>query len=162
MKSQEWRDCSEQDLEAQVRAWVQKEREHLQNAIVFLEGEMGAGKSTFARAMLSVLSPEQISKGSPTFPIVQEYPAHPGKIYHIDLYRIRHDSELEDSGVLAQIEERDALALIEWSSMFPEAFEYWKRPFSPLQQKSRPKSVWQILLSGGSRPDLRNVKLTKL
>ena len=84
---------------------------------------MGAGKSTFARAVIRHLAKESASHGSPTFPIVQEYRADQGfPIYHIDLYRLKSEEELELSGIAEQIDSRDALVLIEWGSMFPQYF----------------------------------------
>jgi tRNA threonylcarbamoyl adenosine modification protein YjeE len=165
MKNQEWHDCSEKELQSRAQEWVRGLRSEFQDAIVFLEGEMGAGKSTFARAILAELSPHQVAKGSPTFPIVHEYPGDPGRIYHIDLYRIRHESELEDSGILSQIEERGVLAIIEWSSLFPDVFAYWKTPQetqNSAKKTGATKTVWQVTLSPGSHPEFRNAKLARL
>jgi len=114
-------------LNVQIQSWIESNPAAFQNAIVFLEGEMGAGKSTFARALLSQLAQNFSSQGSPTFPLVQEYQSKTGgPIYHIDLYRLKNENELEDSGILHQIEENGALALVEWPDLFPDAFAYWK------------------------------------
>ena len=84
---------------------------------------MGAGKSTFARAVIRHLAKEASSHGSPTSPLVQEYRADLGSpIYHIDLYRLKSEEELELSGISEQIDSRDALVMIEWGSMFPGYF----------------------------------------
>jgi tRNA threonylcarbamoyladenosine biosynthesis protein TsaE len=126
-KSLAWLNCSEEELELKIRAWVSENPELFQNSIVFLEGEMGSGKSTFARVLLSCLVNGFSSQGSPTFPLVQEYHSKIGEtIYHIDLYRLKNEMELEDSGILHQIEQQDSLALIEWASLFPDAFSHWK------------------------------------
>ena len=110
-----------------VRQWVKDSGEdYFKNTVLFLEGEMGAGKSTFVRALLSVLCPNELSQGSPTFPLVTEYHARAGfLVYHIDLYRLKTEDELHHSGIEAQIEEPGALACVEWPSLFPSAFAHW-------------------------------------
>lgn len=105
---------------------------------------MGAGKSAFARVLLSELVAEFSSQGSPTFPLVQEYQARDGySIYHIDLYRLKNEGELEDSGILHQIEEQGALALVEWPNLFPDAFSYWKD-----HTRMRLKKVIEVEITG--------------
>jgi|GEM_PF-2429324 len=123
-KSLEWRNCSEAELVEHVRSWA--EGLDFRDTLIFLEGEMGAGKSTFARALLAVLAPSSRSMGSPTFPLVQEYRTQTGGIvYHIDLYRLKSERELEDSGIESQIEEPGSAALVEWASLFEDAFAHW-------------------------------------
>lgn len=126
-KSLAWLNCSEEQLNFRIQDWIASDPTAFRNTIVFLEGEMGAGKSTFARVLLSNLAQNFSSQGSPTFPLVQEYRSKEGSpIYHIDLYRLKNENELEDSGILHQIEEKGALALVEWPDLFPDAFAYWK------------------------------------
>src|SRR4051812_290672 len=56
---------------------------------VFLEGEMGAGKSTFARFLLEGLEHDRDAEGSPSFPIAHEYRTRLGPLVHIDFYRLK-------------------------------------------------------------------------
>lgn len=92
--------------------------------VVLLEGELGAGKSTFARALLHALGVQQPPEGSPTFAIAHEYSAPAlGEIVHGDLYRLKGERELEDAGIYAYLWERDALVLLEWASLWPEITE---------------------------------------
>src|SRR4051812_16090482 len=69
---------------------------------VLLEGPMGAGKTTFSRALLAGLGVEQPPEGSPTFAIAHEYrtsrPGGVGQVVHIDFYRLRSESEIEEAG----------------------------------------------------------------
>jgi len=83
---------------------------------ILLQGELGAGKSTFARAMLRALGHEG-TVPSPTYTLVEPYalPAYP--IYHIDLYRISSSSELE---FLGWSDLQDGLKLIEWPERAPQ------------------------------------------
>src|SRR5262245_58300605 len=63
---------------------------------VLLEGTLGAGKTTFARALLEALGVHQPPEGSPTFAIAHEYRARAvPEIVHIDFYRLKHESEIE-------------------------------------------------------------------
>jgi tRNA threonylcarbamoyladenosine biosynthesis protein TsaE len=66
--------------------------------IFLVTGEMGAGKTTFIKSLCEALgSRDHFS--SPTYSIVNEYAYPGGKIFHFDLYRIEHSSELLDLGI---------------------------------------------------------------
>jgi tRNA threonylcarbamoyladenosine biosynthesis protein TsaE len=157
-KSLAWLNCSEEQLKEKIIDWVSEDPEFFRNTIVFLEGEMGSGKSTFARFVLSVLVEKFSSQGSPTFPLVQEYRAKSGfPIYHIDLYRLKNEMELEDSGILHQIEEPGSLALVEWPGLFPDVFSYWKN-----DARIRMKRVLNVEISASKKnlaSQYRDVKI---
>jgi tRNA threonylcarbamoyladenosine biosynthesis protein TsaE len=115
---------------------------------------MGAGKSSFARAVIRQLSRESRSQGSPTFPLVQEYRADSGfPIFHIDLYRLKSEEEIFHSGISEQLDSDDALVLVEWASLFPGLFGSETRPGSR-------KLVLQVVISGYG--DFRNYSIKKL
>lgn len=80
-------------------------------AVVHLQGDLGAGKSTLARAMLRALGVTGAIR-SPTYTLVERYPlAGGGEALHLDLYRIGDAGELEFLG----LDDADAaLWLIEW------------------------------------------------
>lgn len=75
-----------------------------------LFGELGAGKTEFARAFIQSLC-GNVKVTSPTYNIVQPYD---GKfpIYHFDLYRIKHEAELEETGLGESLVQ--GICLIEW------------------------------------------------
>ncbi len=84
--------------------------QNFQGWSVLLQGDMGAGKSTLARAMLHALGHEG-RVPSPTYTLVEPYQFPQGDIYHIDLYRVANANELEFLGW----SDFDAgLKLIEW------------------------------------------------
>lgn len=83
---------------------------------VLLIGNLGAGKTTLAKGIISGLgaaSPEEVS--SPTFTLIHEF----GRVYHIDLYRLDTIEQVTTLG-LDEIFEREAVVLIEWGERFPE------------------------------------------
>lgn len=65
--------------------------------IFLIKGEMGAGKTTFVKAMCQQLGVQQMVS-SPTFSIVNEYIGNESTIYHFDLYRIKNQEELRQIG----------------------------------------------------------------
>ena len=79
-------------------------------AVVHLRGDLGAGKSTLARALLRALGVAGAIR-SPTYTLVERYPVEGGEAWHLDLYRIGDAGELEflglDEGVAV-------LWLVEW------------------------------------------------
>jgi tRNA threonylcarbamoyladenosine biosynthesis protein TsaE len=86
----------------------------INDATIFaFSGEMGAGKTTFIKAICQSLKVEQVVS-SPSFALVYEYfsPTR-GKIYHFDLYRIKDISELYDLGYEDYLY-NDSLCFIEW------------------------------------------------
>jgi tRNA threonylcarbamoyladenosine biosynthesis protein TsaE len=87
-------------------------------AVVLLIGNLGAGKTTLAKGIISGLGaapPEEVT--SPTFTLIHEYGE--GRVYHIDLYRLDDAKELQTLG-LEEIFDRDAVVLIEWGERFPQ------------------------------------------
>lgn len=97
-------------------------RERPANAVVFLHGDLGAGKSTLARALLRALGVEGAIR-SPTYTLVERYPLPAGGgALHLDLYRIGDAGELEFLGLT---DAEATLWLVEWpergSSALPPA-----------------------------------------
>ena len=81
-------------------------------AVLGLRGELGAGKSTLARALLRALGVTGPIK-SPTYALIEQYPVAGGQALHLDLYRIADAAELEFLG-LADLAGQARCWLVEW------------------------------------------------
>lgn len=101
--------------------------------LVLLFGDLGAGKTTLARAVIETLT-GVADAPSPTYTLVQLYDSHGGwPLAHADLYRLDDEAELEELGLEDMLD--DGAALVEWPSQAPG----W-----------RPACRLEIHLSGGA------------
>jgi tRNA threonylcarbamoyladenosine biosynthesis protein TsaE len=119
-------------------------RELPPRAVVLLIGKLGAGKTTLAKGIvkgLGAAEPEEVS--SPTFTLIHEY-GEPVTVYHIDLYRLEHSTELEGLG-LDEIFEREAVSLIEWGERF---LDHLPSPHFEIHLEARPNDERQIEIKG--------------
>jgi len=80
--------------------------------VVYLHGDLGAGKTSFTRALLGALGVGERIK-SPTYSLVESYRLANGTAWHLDLYRIADPGELEWLGLDA-LSDASALVLVEW------------------------------------------------
>lgn len=92
---------------------------------IALTGDLGAGKTCFVQGLAKGLG---VDEGyyitSPTFNIINEYPAGRLRLLHLDLYRLSETDELEYLG-LEDLLGKDAVAAVEWPGLMEEAgFEF--------------------------------------
>jgi tRNA threonylcarbamoyl adenosine modification protein YjeE len=83
-----------------------------QPRLVFLSGELGAGKTTLAAALLQALGVEETVR-SPSYALIETYRARAGEAVHIDLYRLAGADELQQLGVRDYLN-GNTLLLVEW------------------------------------------------
>ena len=81
--------------------------------VVFLDGDLGTGKTTLVKEIIFALGVKEKVK-SPTFTIIEPYELNNENIYHIDLYRIIDPTELEIIGLREYLNESNAIIFIEW------------------------------------------------
>ena len=87
--------------------------------LVVLRGEVGAGKTTLVKgiaAALGAAGEEDVT--SPTFTLVHEYAGPKVRLYHLDLYRLETERDLESLGIDEMAAQPDALVLVEWGERF--------------------------------------------
>lgn len=124
-------------------------RTKVDNLIIFLEGDLGCGKTTFVKGFLRGLGYLGKVK-SPTYNILEEYNVLGIDIYHFDLYRFQSSQEWIDGGFY-EIADKNGLIFIEWPNMaldyLPEVDLIIK--FSVINY-ARECAIFPITLSGNN------------
>ncbi len=108
--------------------------------IIFLTGDLGAGKTTFVQGAAAGLNiPQRII--SPTFILVR---AHSGvlkdlpiKMYHVDLYRVENDDEIKSLGLEEMFDGKNNLIFIEWGKKTNKIKHDWEVDFKILDDNER-------------------------
>ena len=96
--------------------------------VLTFSGEIGAGKTTFIRAMLRALGIKSAIK-SPTFSLIESYDCQHLQIHHFDLYRIHDEVELDYIGFLDYFKDA-AVCCIEWPERVPTVMSLVDLKFS--------------------------------
>ena len=90
--------------------------------LVVLRGDLGAGKTTLVKGMAAALgAAEDVT--SPTFTLVHEYVGRRVRLFHLDLYRLETEKELEGIGLWEMADAPDALVVVEWGDKFASVME---------------------------------------
>ena len=92
---------------------------------VFLFGELGSGKTTFARSLINQLQEEngvdKTEVPSPTFNLLYEYEIKSLKVMHYDLYRLKTNKEIEQLGIFE--DSKNIISVIEWPEKMKKKIE---------------------------------------
>ncbi len=119
-------------------------RQAVRGDCILLRGDLGSGKTTFARGFIQALQAVPDEVVSPTFTLVQAYPAHDGNtIWHFDLYRLKNGSESAEIGLEEAL--HSGITLIEW----PE-----------LVQSQLPEDALDVTIEPAGQPDQRRFTFT--
>jgi tRNA threonylcarbamoyladenosine biosynthesis protein TsaE len=112
--------------------------------VIALEGELGTGKTTLARAICRGYG-VTAEVTSPTFTLVHEYEGR-SKVFHLDLYRMRSPGELDRLGWDDMLQE-NALVIVEWADRAPALMPGGHVPISLSHLPDRPDH--RLLYAGG-------------
>lgn len=128
--------------EEETKALAKKIANHLEPKMtILLEGQLGAGKTTFTKGVAEALGIKRIIK-SPTYTLIKEYTDGRLPLYHMDLYRME-DMEDEDLG-LEEYFYGEGVTLVEWGSFV---------------QEDLPDTFLKITISVNSETEERQIKL---
>ena len=94
--------------------------------IVLLQGELGTGKTTFARMLINALCHKMkiippTSIKSPTFPIMISYDLKEYELYHYDLYRLKKNKELQELDIFENF--KNNISIVEWPEILMKELE---------------------------------------
>lgn len=106
---------SEADLHLLVDAYISLSQGV---KVAFLYGDLGAGKTTFVKALAKYLGSED-EASSPTYSLVNEYDVSQGKLFHIDLYRLEDEQEALEIGIEDYIYS-DHYCMVEWPQVIEQ------------------------------------------
>ena len=115
--------------------------------IYLLNGELGAGKTTFARFFINSIFDNNLIKRpnsikSPSFPIMINYPMQNFEIFHYDLYRLKNINELQELNIFENL--KDNITLIEWPKMIINSSQFNNYFFINIEILSTNKRIIEI------------------
>ncbi|QFT58285.1 tRNA threonylcarbamoyladenosine biosynthesis protein TsaE [Sulfitobacter sp. THAF37] len=134
------RSLSPANAEQTARYAVRLARGLTPGDVILLTGEVGTGKTHFARAAIQSMLPFPEDVPSPTFTLVQTYETPAAEIWHADLYRLGAVQEVEELGLIDAFE--TAICLVEWPDRLGNL---------------APPSALSLKITPGPTPDARTI-----
>lgn len=128
-----------EELEALAATFVAKLKK---GDVVYMQGDLGAGKTTFVRAAIQSILGKDEFVPSPTFTLVQTYDGNPS-IWHYDLYRLQDPEEALDLGMEEAFEQ--GITFIEWAERMGRVYS---------------KPHYTVMIQSTDQEDLRKVIIT--
>ena len=110
--------------------------------VLLLSGDVGAGKTHFARCLIQSMLSEPEDVPSPTYTLIQMYDGPVCEIWHADLYRLSDISEIEELGLLQAFS--DAICMVEWPDRLGDLV---------------PPSALSLSLTQGRHEDARTIEI---
>ncbi len=123
--------------------------------VILLKGELGTGKTAFAKAFVNSFFAERIEVPSPTFGLVQVFSAPEFSISHYDLYRIKNPNELAELG----LEEAflSGVTLIEWPEIIGPLLPKNRIEISLAYGENKENRVASLITHGSCQQRLREI-----
>lgn len=125
--------------------------------LIGLRGDLGAGKTTFVRALLRGLGYEH-RVPSPTYTLLENYDVGGLTVVHLDLYRLASAAELENLGLRDWLEAAATWVLIEWPDRVPELI---RRCDLLLTLEEKEPGTRQLTIAAGSRAGIEALRETR-
>lgn len=121
--------------------WCQEFSKTLSSkSLVLLSGDLGAGKTFFVQQMLQALGGEIVS--SPSYSLINHYKISKNlEAYHVDLYRLEDDEDLESTGFWDLFEKEQSMMFVEWANRLNKADLplHWNQIFVEIKKLEDPK-----------------------
>jgi len=115
-------------------------------AVILLEGELGVGKTEWVRGFVKAYLGDVGLVMSPTYTLINAYEHESKRVYHVDLYRLIGEDDLESIGFWDLLAERNVVIIVEWAEKIT----------SPLPSSHK---IIKIILEKGSAPSERKASI---
>jgi len=113
-------DLTESEWAGFLHEWLPKMKEARCIALI---GDMGSGKTTFTRAVVTALGGDALQVSSPTFSIKHRYETPDVAVHHLDLYRMP-DTPQDHAQLFSDLDDAEGVILIEWADRFSDVLAY--------------------------------------